>query len=353
MPNPTPRRWGVIARLTLVAIALGAMNLAPSEAAARTVKIKLATVAPKGTAFFRIIEELGQEWKTLSDGQVQLKIYPGGIAGDEIEVVRKMRLGTLQGGLITAIGLSEIDRAVNAFGLPMAYSSPAALDFVRERMAPGLEALYAEKGFVILAWAEAGWVRFLSVKPIVVPADAHALKMYISAGFPEMVDVWRSGGFKPVPLPSTEITTGLQTGLIEAVPTTAQATMMMRWYTHARYLTDNPWAPLVGALVIDRKAWHAIDPALRVKLQAAARKAGARLRAQVRETDRKAVEEMKAKGLQVSRSDPAIIEQWREMVKGMSGKLRGALAPPAAYDEAMGHLADFAKMGGFTDGADE
>ena len=222
---------------------------APRPADARKVKVKLATVAPKGTAFHRILEELAAEWASASGGKVALKIYPGGVPGDEVEVVRKIRLGTLNAGLITSNGLAEIDRAVNALQIPLAYRDTAELDFVRSRMEPAMEKAYADKGFMVLAWSEAGWVRFLSVKPIVEPADAHALKMFINAGNPEQVEVWRSGGFKPVPLPVTEITTALQTGLIEAVPTTDQAAVLMRWSDHAKHLTAAKWAPFVGALI--------------------------------------------------------------------------------------------------------
>lgn len=325
----------------------------PGRVDARKVKVKLATLAPKGTAFHRILETLGNRWTELSEGQVKLKIYPGGVAGDEIEVIRKIRLGTLSAGLVTSTGMADIDRAINALQIPMAYGDAAELDFVRSRMEPSLEKIYADAGFVVLAWAEAGWVRFLSVSRIVEPADAHALKMMINAGNPEQVEVWRSGGFKPVPLPASEITTALQTGLIEAVPTTPQAMMMLRWYEHANFFTDDPWSPLVGALIIDRKVWETIDAGLRPKLLAAARQAGEKLRAEVRANEKRALDEMKQRGLQLVSIDAATRAKWKAMVDGMRGALRGAYVPPAMWDEAHRHLAAYRKMGAFTDGKDE
>lgn len=342
------RRIGlVLAALCLVAFAL------PGQALARKVKVKLATVAPKGTAFHRILEELGNRWTELSDGQVKLKIYPGGVAGDETEVVRKIRLGTLNAGLVTSTGLAEIDRAINALQIPLAYDDADELDFVRSRMEPSLEKVYADKGFIVLAWAEVGWVRFLSVSPISEPAEAHALKMFINAGNPEQVEVWRSGGFKPVPLPVTEITTALQTGLIEAVPTTPQAVMMLRWYEHAKHLSGLAWSPLVGGLILDRKTWEKIDPALRPKLLEAAREAGKKLRAEVRANEAKSLAEMKARGLAISPISKAQRAKWVTMVDGMRDHLRGDYVPPASWDEAQQHLDAYRQMGKFTDGKDE
>ncbi len=331
------RRLGLVSLLVCMAV---------SAAHARKVKVKLATVAPKGTSFHRILEELGNQWGELSGGKVQLKIYPGGIAGDETEVVRKMRLGTLHAGLVTSTGLAEIDRAINALQIPMAYGDAAELDYVREQMEPSLEKTYADKGFVVLAWAEAGWVRFLSKSPITTPAEAHALKMFINAGNPEQVEVWKSGGFKPVPLPVTEITTALQTGLVEAVPTTPQGTLMMQWHEHAPYMTDFAWTPLVGALIIDKKVWDKIDPAVQGKLLAAARAAGEKLRAEVRANDQKAVDEMQKRGLELAAVPAAAMAEWKAMVERMKGALRGDYVPPAAWDEAQKHLSAYRAANG-------
>lgn len=325
--------------------------LTVSVAHARKVTVKLATVAPKGTSFYRILEQLAADWAKSSGGEVQLRIFPGGVAGDETAVVKKMRLGTLQAALMTSTGLADIDRAINALQIPMAFASHAELDFVRLRMEPGLEKVYADHGFVVLAWSEAGWVRFLSTEPIVTPGDAHKLKMFINAGNPEQVQVWKSGGFKPVPLPVTEITTALQTGLIEAVPTTPQGTLMMGWHQHARFMSDFAWSPLVGGLVIDKRTWDQIDEAKRPALLAAARAAGDRLRADVRANDSAAVSEMAKRGLTLTPMPAAALTQWKATVDGMRDQLRGPYVPPASWDEAQTHLEAYRQMGKFTDGA--
>lgn len=334
----------------LALIALSALLAAP--AAAKTT-VKVATLAPKGSAFHKVLAELADAWKTLSDGEVRLKIYPGGVAGDDAEVIRKIRLGTLHGGLITAGGLREISLASHALQLPLAYESWEEYDYVLDKLRPTLDRIHREAGFEVLVWGDGGWVRLLSKKPIVTPADAGAQKLFVFQGSPTQIELWRKTGFQPVPLPATEITTALQTGLIEAVPTTAQAAVLMRWHDHARHITEARWAPFVGALVVDRKVWETLDAPLREKLSAAARKAGEKLQRISRKTDADSVTEMAARGLTVNPIPPEAMKQWYAKVESARGDLRGTYVPPELYDEAMKHRDAFRKLGAFTDGTSE
>lgn len=331
-------------------LALTALLAAP--AAAKTT-IKVATLAPKGSAFHKVLAELADTWKSESGGEVRLKIYPGGVAGDDAEVVRKIRLGTLHGALITAGGLREISLAAHALQIPLAYRSWDEYDYVLDKLRPTLDRIYREEGFEVLAWGDGGWIRLLSKKPIVTPEDAGTQKLFVFQGNPAQTALWRKTGFDPVPLPATEITTALQTGLIEAVPTTAQAAVLMRWNDHARHLTGAKWAPFVGALIVDREVWEALDPALRQTLAASAREAGDKLEALSRQTDEASVEEMAARGLTVHPIPPAAMKQWQAKVKSAEGDLRGLYVPTALYDEAMKHRDAFRKLGAFTDGTSE
>lgn len=321
-------------RLALGVLALALATLAAGPAAAKKTTIKMATLAPKGSAFHKVLAELGEQWKTLSGGDVQLKIYPGGVAGDDAEVVRKIRLGTLHGGLITAAGLREIDPAVHVLQLPLFYADWPEYDHVREALQPTLDQIYRDKGFVVLAWGDAGWVRFLSKAPIVTPADAAAQKLFVLQGDPKQAELWKSNGFTVVPLPATEITTALQTGLVDAVPTTAQAAVLMRWHDHAKHITGATWTPLVGGLIIDGKVWEGIEPALRDKLASAAVTAGQKLQTMNRSVDQESITEMQKRGLVVNPIPPEALAQWKAKVAAAEGRIRGDYAPAALYDQA-------------------
>jgi TRAP-type C4-dicarboxylate transport system substrate-binding protein len=318
--------------------------LGPAGAAqAQNVVIKMATLVPQGSSWYTILQELGQQWQSASGGRVILRLYPGGVAGDDSDVVRKMRLGTLDAGVLTSAGLADVDRSIFALELPMGYSSYEEIDTVLEKMSPQLEKIYADKGFIILAWADAGWVHFFTKVPVRTPDDLKSLKLFSWAGDDFAVDLWKSSGFRPVPLPATEISTALQTGLVSALPTTAQAAVLLQWYTHAKYMTDVKWALLLGGIVVSKAAWEKVPADLRPALLAAAQEAGAKARSQTRGTAVNDVEAMEKRGLTVVHLDAAAEEAWRRAAEAAYPTLRGKFVPAGVFDEALRLRDEFRK----------
>lgn len=337
---------------TLLFIVATALCGAPA-AHAQKVTVKMATLAPKGSVFHRIIGELGDAWKEASGGKVRIKVYAGGVAGDDADVVRKIRLGTLGGGLLTSAGMSTVNKAIHALQVPLVYSTYPELDYVVGKLQADLERVYLADGFVVLAWVDAGWVRFFSNSKVVGPDDLAEKKLFVWAGQTEAVEIWKAAGFNPVPLPSTEISTALQTGLVDAVPTTPQAALLMQWHKHVGHMTVHPWAPLMGALVISRKKWDEIDPALHAPLLEAGRAAGRKLLAEARPKDDESIASMAKRGLQVHQVPKAVLAEWEARVKASYPKIRGAYVPVEFFDAALKHRDAFRAMGGFTDGDDE
>lgn len=327
--------------------------LAPASALARGVKVKMATLAPKGSVFYDVLREMGEAWEKASDGKVQFKLFAGGVAGDDGDVVRKVRLKTLDGGLLTAAGVSSIHKAIHALAIPLAYNSFAELDYVFQQLRPTLEQAYLDEGFVVLAWVDAGWVRFFTTKPVSTPDDLKNEKLFVWAGQPEVLELWKAAGFNPVPLPSTEISTALQTGLITALPATPQAVNLMGWSKNASQMTDIKWAPLMGAVVISKETWESIDEGLRPKLMEIAEQAGKKLRAEARPQDGASVDAMRKRGLTVVALDAAAKATWQQRAEEVWPKLRGSYAPADLMDEALKHRDAFRKLGSFTDGAEQ
>jgi TRAP-type C4-dicarboxylate transport system substrate-binding protein len=322
-----------VVHLLIASLCVGLALAAP--AGAQNIVVKMATLVPQGSDWYTTLQELGQKWQEASGGRVTLRLYPGGVAGDDSDVVRKMRLGTLDAGVLTSVGLADVDRAVYALELPMGYTDYDEFNAVLDKMTPQLEKIYADKGFVILAWADAGWVHFFAKSPVRTPDDLKALKLFAWAGDDFAVELWKSSGFKPVPLPSTEISTALQTGLVSALPTTSQAAVLLQWYTHAKYMTDVNWAVLLGGIVVSRKSWERIPADLRPALLKAAQDACAKARAQTRESVVSDVEAMEKRGLTVVHLDAADIDAWRRAAEAAYPTLRGKYVPAAEFDEAL------------------
>src|SRR5580698_11181117 len=101
--------------------------------------IKLGTLAPEGSPWHQSLQLMGERWRKISNGQVKLVIYPGGVLGDEPDMVNKMRIGQIQAAGLSGAGLSGIEPGVMALQIPMMFDSYEELDYVRERVAPRLE----------------------------------------------------------------------------------------------------------------------------------------------------------------------------------------------------------------------
>ncbi|OQC40582.1 MAG: 2,3-diketo-L-gulonate-binding periplasmic protein YiaO precursor [Acidobacteria bacterium ADurb.Bin051] len=323
-------------RFVLLALALfaGAVWL-PSAAEAEKVTIKMATLVPAGSSWHTTLQELAARWQELSGGRVTLRLYPGGVAGDDTDLVRKMRLGTLDAALLAPSGLAQIDREIHALLVPLAYRSYEEFDAVAEGLEPRLAAGFREKGFVVLSWADGGWVQFFAKSPVATPQDLAAQKLFSWSGDQATTELWKAAGFQPVPLPATEISTALQTGLVTAVATSAQAAVLLQWYEHAPYLTDLPWAVLVGGIVVSERSWEKVPAELRGPLAEAARETGRKLSAQTRESAPEHVAAMVRRGLTVVPVDAAGRAEWERRVVEAYPKLRDGFVPADAFTAAL------------------
>ena len=325
-------------RLLLPALALLLAGALPARA---QVLMKMATLAPDGSTYHLILKEMADKWKSSTQGRVTVRLYPGSVAGDDADVVRKMRLGSLNASLLTSVGVSAIDPSVMALQVPMLYSSYDEVDHVLSVLGPKLEASLAAKGFVLLNWADAGWVRFFTKTPVKTPDDLKPLKLFAWGNDTDALEIWKGAGFNPVPLPSTEISTALQTGLVSALPTTPTAAVLLQWYQHAKNLTDVKWALLLGATVVGKSTWDRISPEDQKAVRAAAAEAGARLRAESRAAELRDIAAMQKRGLNVVAIDARTEALWRTAAEAAYPKVRGKIVPEAAFDEARKILADF------------
>ncbi len=309
--------------------------LVAADASAQNVLVKMATLVPDGSSWHQILKETADQWNRISGGRVTVRLFAGGVAGDDPDVVRKMRLGTLQAGVLTSVGVAEIDKSVYALGVPLMYRDYDEVYHVLEKMRPRLEASLEAKGFVVLNWADGGWVHFFTQRPVATPDDLRALKLFTWAGDPKSVDVWRSAGFNPVPLPSTEIATALQTGLVNALGCPPQVAVISQYYNNAKNMTALAWQLLLGATLINKATWERIPAELRPALLEASRSAGARLQAEIRRSGDRDVEAMRKRGLNVVTLDDRTRGVWQRTAEGLYPQIRGAIVPADAFDEAV------------------
>jgi TRAP-type transport system periplasmic protein len=321
-------------RRSLALAALAALLVAgPAAAAPKT--LKLATLVPEGSVWDKELRAMAAEVEKRTQGRVALRIYPGGVAGDEPDVVRKMRIGQLQAATLTISGLQDIDDGFAVFGIPRFLTSYPELFHVVDALTPALSQRLDKQGFVLLGWGHAGWINLFTRQPVTVPADLKGLKMYVRAGDNRMVQWWKGRGYHPVPLATTDIMTGLQTGMIDALPSPPLAALTFQWYRPTPYMLDLGMAPLVGATVVSKRGWNGISAADQAVLRELAGRMNERLERAIPEQDRKAVEEMSQRGLTVTRpKDEAEQKAWDDAAADFATSMRSSMVPPEVFDAA-------------------
>lgn len=313
---------------------------AAAPAFSQPVRIKLGTLAPRGSIYHDVLLDIGQAWRHAEIPGAGFTVFTDGAQGGEADMVRRMRIGQLNAALISVIGLSEIDGGAGALQkMPLMFRSWEDVDAAGRVVRPLIEKRFLDKGFVVLFWVEAGWVRFFSRERALRPVEFKRLKMFAWAGDPEQVALMKAMGYQPVVLETADILPGLQTGLVNAVPVTATWALVTQIDAAAPHMLDIRWVPIVGAAVITRKAWDALTPAGRAALQSASANGSHRLREQREQADAQAVEAMRKRGLQVHALTPEIEAEWRQLAEAIYPRIRGAMVPADAFDAVREALA--------------
>jgi len=318
-----------------------AATLLPAARAQRPLRINLGTLAPRGSSYHQALLAMGEAWRKDSDGKVRLVVFTDGSQGTEADMVRLMRIDALQAGLLTSTGLEDIESTVAGLQkLPFVFHDFGEFDHIMQVMSPRLEAKMEEKGFHVLFWLDAGWLRLFSTEPALTPADFARFKFFVWAD-PKQASILRHIGQNPVNLESNDLPTALETGLITAMPAPPIFVLATQMDRKARYMLRINYAPLVGAAVITNAAWDKIPAAMRPALTAAARKAGDEIRARSRAESDEAVVAMQKRGLVVRELTPAAQADWQALAEKAYPLIRGGLMPADLFDAVQQELAAY------------
>ena len=222
--------------------------------------LKVATLAPDGTVWMKEMRKGAESIKKRTGGKVRFKFYPGGVMGTDKSVLRKIRVGQLQGGAIASGAFADIYPDSQTYGLPMLFSSYDEVDYVRSRMDGLMMEGFAERGYIVSGIAESGFAYLMSKQPILRVEDLKGLKVWVPEGDPISRTFFEAAGRSPIPLALSDVLTGLQTGLIETIGTPAIGAIALQWHTTVKYLTDIPVMYTYGMLVIDRRSFMRLKP---------------------------------------------------------------------------------------------
>ena len=331
-----------MALLSRVAAALVlAALLLPARADAQ-VTIKMATMVPDNSSWALILKQMAAEWAKLSGDRVKVRLYFGATRGDDPNVVADMRTGALNAAVMTSVGVAQIDKSVYALGVPMMFDSYEEVYAVLDKMRPKLEASMEGKGFVVLNWVDAGWVKFFTKKPVATPDDLKKLVLFQWQGDPKSLGIWQAAGFNVRAGASSELLTGLKTGMYEACSVSPQVAALLRYYEDAPNMTDLNWSLLLGATVVTKDTWNKIPEDVRPALLKAAQDAGAKLRDDIRKNGETASAAMQKAGMKVV--PVASKDAWLKAAQATYPKVKAEYVPADAFDEATRYRDEYRKQ---------
>ncbi len=297
--------------------------------------IKMATLAPEGTRWHGMLVEMGQKWAEVTDETIELRIYPGGVVGDERDMIRKIRIGQIHAAAVTTEGLSELNKEIYSLIIPLLFDDWDDVDWIRERIEDDLISGIEKSGFKLLTWTDVGWVKWFTKEPMRFPEDLKGMKIFNWAGEFQTLQLWKKGGFNAVQLASIDILSGLQTGLINAIGTNPMVALASQWFGIANNMLDMRWGLLTGGIVIDKKVWNRIDPEYQEKMLQVIAGIDKEQRKSGRYKDGESIEVMKKYGLKVQELSEEDLQYWKKYVEGWYPDIRGSYVPADIFDKVI------------------
>lgn len=274
--------------------------------------LKIATVAPDGSSWMDRIRAGAAEIAERTENRVTFRFYPGGVMGDDAAVVRKIRLGQLQGAALTTGALQKFYTDVQLYNLPMLFRDYAEVDAVRAELDPVLLAGLEEAGWVAFGFGEAGFAYAMSQQPARTPEEARALKVWAPADDPGALAALEGFGIRPVPLAIADVLAGLQTELVEAVAVPPVASLALQWYTQLDYLLEVPLMYIYGTLALDAKVFARLSEPDRAVVREVMGRTFAELSAESRRDHAGALEALRGQGIEFLTPDADALAAWRE-----------------------------------------
>ncbi|MEW6185474.1 MAG: TRAP transporter substrate-binding protein DctP [Thermodesulfobacteriota bacterium] len=306
--------FGVIFSLALIFL----LTPFSKASSAEKVILKIGTLAPEGSTWVKTFRDINRELVQKTGDRVTLRIFPGGILGDEEDMLRKIKVGQIQGGFFSGGGLGIIFKDIKILIIPSLFENYKEVDAVMAKLIPHFEKGVQDNGFKIMGWAESGFIYLFSKQPIKGAADLRRGKVWIWEDTAIGRAVFKELGINGIPLGIPDVLVSLQTGIIDTVYASPAAAISMQWFTRVSYMTDVPLSYTVGAAVLHKSAYEKIPAELRGTVEEIFRRHLTLLKETVRKEDQKAIGVLTRQGIKlISPNEKEVKEMQALSLKGV------------------------------------
>jgi len=328
----------ILALLLAVALASSAAAASRRRRPRAKYRFKIATIAPDGSAWVTAFNAMRDEILEATDGNVGFKAYPGGVLGEEKDVLYKIKVGQVQGGGFLGFGISRICPDSRAMMLPLLFESYEEVDAVFAKIRPYLEKQCRQNGYVALGWTEVGFSYLYSTEPVRNLADLRGAKPWAIAGDRIIEELFRAGKISGIPVSVGDVLIGLQTGLIKTVYSPPLAAVATQWFTRVKYRNSIRLTYSLGGVFVSEKAWHRIPANLRQPVLDITHRYMSELTRQVRASNEEALAVMAKNDIDVVTPSDAELDEYRAISARALARLRGDVFSEQAYDLVRKHL---------------
>jgi len=317
-----------------------------TAAAMPAVVIKIGSIVPARSAWDRALTDLTKEWEKISNGEIQVKIYPGGIVGTEPNMLTSMRLGTLNGAVFTNIGLTLIVKDAFVLNAPFLMDTDAEFNYVFDHLKPALEKQFAAKGYKVMIWLLVGWDYFFSKEKVLYPEEMKKQKLSFTAVDPELVHSWKTMGYDIIPNDLKDLLMALQSGMVNAYFLPPLLAGMGQFFALTPHMLNLRLTPIIGGMVLTMKAWNSIPAKYHEPMFQAIARRSAGLYQQTQELEKEAIRVMKANGLIIHDVPADAPEKWRRSAALGMGELVDKAFSREIYEEAKALIREFKQKNG-------
>jgi TRAP-type C4-dicarboxylate transport system substrate-binding protein len=328
---------GILASLLLALVLL--FGPVPDASAAPKTRIKFSTLAPEGSSWMKVMHTLEKELVRVTGGEVGFKFYPGGVSGDEIDVIRKMRIGQIHAAGFTGVGLGQILPEVRVLDLPFLFRNDKEIETIYEKMNDHFTARFEEKGYILLGWVPVGWIHFFSKEPVTTVASLRPQKAWMWEGDPLVQATYSGLGVSPHPLSVTDVLLSLQTGMVDTVYASAMGALALQWFTKVKYMSELRMANATGGVLMTKQAFDRLPDQHKKAVRQISKRYLKKLVQKIQEDNDKAITVMKQNGLKITPlPNGSELEKFYAVGKEVQGKMNGKLFGQAVLDRVMVHL---------------
>ena len=297
-------------KIVLACILLGLMVSGFPLFAQRTIKV--ASMVPENTPWGGALNRMAAEWTQACNGEVVFQIFHNGVAGSELDVLRKLKLNQIQAAVFSTVGMSAIAQEIMTLSVPFMIRTDDELDIILNDAKEDLEKLMSSKGFQVIAWARAGWVKIFSKTPVYTPAELKRMKLGTVAGQAELMQAFKAMGYQMIPIDLTEIVIGVNSGMIDAVYQSPLVVAGNQVFGVTKNMTNLNVAPIMGGLIMNQPAWRSIPDRYKPKILEIAKKIEKEMDLSIISLEHDAIDTMMRYGLSILDLNPSQVQGWYE-----------------------------------------